>query len=68
MSSSDLTVGANVIGDSLNHIGVIVLVSFKTASVHRKCILKKAEPLCNEKIPLMSHFLLYSPVVSFRTS
>ena len=38
MSSSDLTVGANVIGDSLNHIGVIVLVSFKTVTVYTESV------------------------------
>ena len=38
MSSSDLTVDANVIGDSLNHIGVIVLVSFKTVPVYTESV------------------------------
>ena len=38
MSSNDLTVGANVIGDSLNHIGVIVLVSFKTVPVYTESV------------------------------
>ena len=38
MPSSDLTVGANVIADSLNHIGVIVLVSFKTVPVYTESV------------------------------